>query len=199
MNAHDETDQARSTQGERCRTGLLAVTMPHDRERHHALPICILILILAFPLIVPAAAELPGADFIANQSSGVVPLVVQFTDTSTGIPTTWLWDFGDGSSSDEQHPIHTFTTAGTYTVNLTVTNNEGSSRVEKPAFITAQNHRPALIWGPYLTLTSVTGTTINVKTDVPSQVTVDYATDAHYQAYGDYDICLLYTSDAADE
>jgi PKD repeat protein len=162
--------------------------MPHDRERHHALPICILILILAFPLIVPATAELPGADFIANQSSGVVPLVVQFTDTSTGIPTTWLWDFGDGSSSDEQHPIHTFTTAGTYTVNLTVTNNVGGSGGGKPAFIIAQNHRPALIWGPYLTLTSVTGTTINVKTDVPSQVTVDYATDAHYQAYGDYDM-----------
>ena len=188
MNAHDETDPARSRHGERCRTGLLAVNIPHDRERPHALPICILILLLACLAIVPAAAELPGADFIANQSSGVVPLAVQFTDTSTGIPTMWLWDFGDGTMATTQHPIHTFTSPGTYTVNLTATNPDGNGTVVKPAFIIAQESGPHLVWGPYLTLTSATGTMVNVKTSTPSLVTVDYATDAHYQAYGDYDM-----------
>ena len=152
------------------------------------LPAGILILLLACLAIVPAAAELPGADFIANQSSGVVPLAVQFTDTSTGIPATWLWDFGDGTIASTQHPIHTFTSPGTYTVNLTATNPDGNDTVVKPAFITAQESSPHLVWGPYLTLTSATCITVNVKTDIPSLVTVEYATDADYQAYGDYDM-----------
>jgi len=152
------------------------------------LPAGLLILLLACLVIVPAAAESPVADFTADPSSGPVPLFVQFTDMSTGIPTTWLWDFGDGTIATTQHPIHTFITAGTYTVNLTVTNPDGNGTAVKPAFITAQESSPHLIWGPYLTLTSATGTTINVKTDIPSLVTVDYATDAHYQAYGEYDM-----------
>ncbi|KUG10028.1 cell surface protein [hydrocarbon metagenome] len=185
---HDGIVPARSRQGERYRISLLGINIPHDRERHYALPICILILILTFPLIVPAAAELPGADFTADPSSGPVPLFVQFTDTSTGMPTTWLWDFGDGTIATGQHPIHTFTSPGTYTVNLTATNPNGNDTVVKPAFIIAQESGPHLVWGPYLTLTSATGTTVNVKTDIPSLVTVAYATDTHYQEYGDYDM-----------
>jgi PKD repeat protein len=154
------------------------------------LPAGILILLLACLAIVPAAAELPGADFIADQSLGVVPLVVQFTDTSTGYPTSWAWDFeNDGTvDSTDQNPSHTYDTPGTYTVNLTVANPDGNDTAVKPAFITAQQGEVRLVWGPYLTLTSATGTMVNVKTDVPSQVTVDYATDAHYQAYGDYNM-----------
>ncbi len=67
------------------------------------------------------------ANFTANRTSGNTPMTVQFNDTSTGNPTAWFWDFGDNTTSTVQNPIHTYTTPGTYTVNLTVTNTAGSS------------------------------------------------------------------------
>lgn len=68
----------------------------------------------------------PTAAFSASASSGSVPLVVQFTDQSTNTPTSWLWDFGDGATSTAQNPTHTYSTAGTYTVVLAVSNSGGS-------------------------------------------------------------------------
>lgn len=52
--------------------------------------------------------------------------VFRFTDQSTRIPQNWLWDFGDGATSDEEHPVHAYTKAGTFTVLLTVSNPLGS-------------------------------------------------------------------------
>ncbi len=49
------------------------------------------------------------------------PLMVAFTDLSTGNPTSWMWDFGDGTTSTDQNPIHTYTQTGNYTVTLTIT------------------------------------------------------------------------------
>ncbi|WP_440948810.1 PKD domain-containing protein [Methanosarcina sp. T3] len=48
-----------------------------------------------------------------------------FTDTSEGTPNSWYWDFGDGDISDGQNPIHTYLSAGNYTVCLTVSNVNG--------------------------------------------------------------------------
>jgi len=67
----------------------------------------------------------PTAAFTANVTSGEPPLAVQFTDTSTYDPTSWHWDFGDSTTSTLQNPSHTYTTPGTYTVTLTVTNAYG--------------------------------------------------------------------------
>jgi PKD repeat protein len=67
------------------------------------------------------------ADFYAETVSGVAPLTVQFYDLSTNA-TSWAWDFGDGTTSTEQDPIHTYTTGGTFTVKLTASNS-GSSDV----------------------------------------------------------------------
>ena len=51
-----------------------------------------------------------------------------FSDASTGGPSTWAWNFGDGTSSTVQFPpAHTYTTAGTYTVSLVASNTNGSS------------------------------------------------------------------------
>ncbi|MDZ4724447.1 MAG: PKD domain-containing protein [candidate division Zixibacteria bacterium] len=62
------------------------------------------------------------ADFQANPRAGILPTNVTFTDLSTGAPVTWFWDFGDGNTSTVQNPVHTYTTAGTYTVCLTASN-----------------------------------------------------------------------------
>jgi len=61
------------------------------------------------------------ADFTANVTAGTAPLAVQFTDMSTVKNiTSWLWEFGDGNTSEEQHPVHIYTTNGTYDVGLTI-------------------------------------------------------------------------------
>jgi CSLREA domain-containing protein len=67
----------------------------------------------------------PTADFTWGQQAG--SLGVNFTDTSTGSPTSWSWNFGDGTSSTEQHPTKTYAAAGNYSVTLTATNAGGSS------------------------------------------------------------------------
>ncbi len=54
---------------------------------------------------------------------------VDFTDQSTNLPTSWLWDFGDGNTSTMQNPSHTYASPGMYTVCLTVSNISGSDVV----------------------------------------------------------------------
>ena len=74
----------------------------------------------------------PTASFTAHTSAGPAPLAVQFNDTSTGTPPlTYAWNFGDGSpNSTIKDPLHLYTSGGTYTVNLTVTNDFGSDSTE---------------------------------------------------------------------
>jgi uncharacterized repeat protein (TIGR01451 family) len=69
-----------------------------------------------------------SADFAANVTSGPAPLAVQFTDCSTGGVSYRAWEFGDGTTSTETNPVHIFTTAGTYTVSLLVSNFETTDR-----------------------------------------------------------------------
>jgi PKD repeat protein len=59
--------------------------------------------------------------FVAEPKAGKAPLVVKFTDISTGNPETWNWNFGDGTTSSQPNPVHTYTTPGAFDVNLTVT------------------------------------------------------------------------------
>ncbi len=68
----------------------------------------------------------PTANFTADPTNGSAPLTIQFTDASTGSPTSWYWDFGSGPTSTLRNPSHTFYINGTYTVNLTVTNIMGT-------------------------------------------------------------------------
>jgi PKD repeat protein len=75
----------------------------------------------------------PNASFTADPISGVAPLTVRFTDTSTENPSSWLWTFGDGNTSTEQHPTHTYTTPGNHTVALSV--DGGLSTATKPGCI----------------------------------------------------------------
>ena len=79
----------------------------------------------------------PVANFTANPKSGNGPLVVQFTDTSTGNITSRLWNFGDGTTSTEQNPVHTYTfkDTGVFTVSLTVVGPGGTDIETKTNYI----------------------------------------------------------------
>jgi len=76
---------------------------------------------------VVAPPNAPTAAFTKNPDSGNVPLVVQFTNSSSGEITAYAWEFGDGETSNEKDPSHTYTNAGTYTVKLVVTGPGGVS------------------------------------------------------------------------
>ncbi|MBV8545205.1 MAG: PKD domain-containing protein [Acidobacteria bacterium] len=74
----------------------------------------------------------PQADF-DFQDAG---LKVNFVDRSTGTPTSWSWAFGDGGTSTEQNPVHTYAAAGTFTVSLKAANAAGESSTSKPVTVT---------------------------------------------------------------
>ncbi|MDD4778786.1 MAG: peptidoglycan DD-metalloendopeptidase family protein [Fermentimonas sp.] len=69
--------------------------------------------------------EYPMADFTTNVSEGHAPLTVQFNDRSENA-VSFNWSFGDGTSSTEKNPVYTYSTAGAYTVKLTVSNENGT-------------------------------------------------------------------------
>ena len=75
------------------------------------------------------------ADFSAQPLSGEAPLAVSFTNQTHGYAASYLWDFGDGSGSTEENPVHSYDTPGTYAVSFTVTNDETSQTEGKPGFI----------------------------------------------------------------
>jgi len=68
----------------------------------------------------------PVASFTMDTDTGEAPLTVTFTDTSTGSPTLWYWEFGDGTTSQLQNPTHEYALAGTYTVSLWVSGAGGA-------------------------------------------------------------------------
>jgi len=78
----------------------------------------------------------PAADFSASPLTGCAPLVVNFTDNSSGAPATWNWDLGNGTLSSLKNPSTTYINPGTYTVILTVTNASGTNSITRTAYIT---------------------------------------------------------------
>ncbi len=75
-------------------------------------------------------------DFKGTPTCGAGPLEVRFRDLSTGPPTTWLWDFGDGETSTEQHPIHTYRARGSYGVTLTIGDGCEDASVSRRCYVT---------------------------------------------------------------
>src|SRR6186997_2362177 len=72
-------------------------------------------------------AQVPVADFSATPVTSCTPLIVMFTDLSTGNPTSWNWNLGNGTTSTVQNPSTTYTVAGSYTITLIATNANGSN------------------------------------------------------------------------
>jgi PKD repeat protein len=83
----------------------------------------------------PLPTNRPRADFTFDKSSGEPPLSVQFLDRSSGHPQIWNWEFGDGSTSREANPVHTYDNEGQYAVSLTVKNKDGSDAINKNGLI----------------------------------------------------------------
>jgi PKD repeat protein/lysophospholipase L1-like esterase len=90
-------------------------------------------------VLTPPVANFTGLPTVINPGG-----TVAFTDTSTNAPTSWLWNFGDGSGSTLQNPTHAFNILEGYplernfTVSLTATNAFGSNTTTKVAYINSQ-------------------------------------------------------------
>jgi PKD repeat protein len=117
-----------------------------------------------------SSTQMPTAAFTANATMSCGG-TVSFTDNSTGIPTAWLWNFGDGNTSNLQNPTHTYSNAGTYTVSLTATNQFGSNTSTKNNYIfvafpaaTAQCSPITFSYCCGMGITNVTFNTINNTT-----------------------------------
>lgn len=86
------------------------------------------------PIITPTPTQTPTnlvANFTGSPVTGTAPLTSVFSDTSTGSPVRWEWNFGDGSiNSTTMNPTHTFTTMGVYSVALTVWNGANQTNTK---------------------------------------------------------------------
>lgn len=93
--------------------------------------------LVLFVLVISSSFALsqPVANFTASPLSGCAPLAVSFTDQSTGAPTSWQWDLGNGTQSSQQNPTTTYFNSGLFTISLTVTNAAGSNTITKTQYI----------------------------------------------------------------
>jgi PKD repeat protein len=91
-----------------------------------------------------------SANFSATPLSGISPLTVQFQDLSTGGATSWLWSFGDGDTSTEQNPIHTYYGSDLYDVSLII--NSGSDTETKVDYINVYASSSCHVESDYITI-----------------------------------------------
>jgi len=84
-----------------------------------------------------------SVDFAATPTSGDAPVTIQFTDQSIGDISSWLWFFGDGQTSTEQNPSHTYTGDGVYPVSLVVISPDKSTEtLTREAYISVGSPLP---------------------------------------------------------
>jgi PKD repeat protein len=89
------------------------------------------------PSYITVSAPPPVAGFTATPTNGIAPLAVAFSDTSTGVITSWFWNFGDGGTTNvaTNGVLYAYSTAGVYTVTEIVTGPGGSSTNTRPNYI----------------------------------------------------------------
>jgi PKD repeat protein len=80
----------------------------------------------------------PTASFTASTPNPAANSIVQFTDTSSGSPTSWSWDFGDGGTSTQQNAAHVYASPGSFTVRVTATNAAGPATTTMTVTVTAE-------------------------------------------------------------
>jgi RHS repeat-associated protein len=143
-----------------------------------------------------------GANFVAAPRSGIAPSTVIFTDTSTAPQsiTNWLWNFGDGVTSTLQHPTHTYSTIGYFTVTLETWAGATHNTVVKPQYLATTPHAdftadPSQGETPLVVTFSNTSQPVEGITgyewDFGDGVTATTASPVHtYTAYGPYTVTL---------
>ncbi len=147
-------------------------------------------------------AQIDGynANPTAGFSNTTDNLTADFTDLSNGTYISWNWDFGDGSTaSTEQHPSHTYATAGTYMVCLTTSNTCGNAQECHQVVVCDDAVAVASATADYLAATftdASTGTVTGWQWDFGDGAS---STDQHpghtYPAPGTYTYCLIATND----
>lgn len=105
----------------------------------------------------------PVASFTYTPAYPDVGQLVQFSDLSTGGATSWLWDFNDGSTSRERNPSHTFASAGTYNVSLSVSGSSGSQSYSRSVLVGSGN----VATGTYWVSPAGTAAWQNARSDTP--------------------------------
>jgi Zn-dependent metalloprotease len=79
---------------------------------------------------IPPVADFTAVDTLSCSGS------VSFHDNSANGPSSWYWEFGDGTTANVRNPVHTYAKNGTYSVKLTVNNAYGSNSITKQSYIT---------------------------------------------------------------
>ncbi len=167
----------------------------------------IVCLLVSLTVIKTSNAQL-HANFGANPIAGCAPLVVNFTDSSTGNPVEWKWNLGNSTISFLQNPSATYFNPGTYNVQLVVTNAAGTKdSIVKTQFITVYAAPTAIIsatpqTGCYPLPVSFTdgstagsGTITNWLWDFGDGASSTEQNPLHvYTASGNYNVSLMVTN-----
>ena len=149
----------------------------------------------------------PVANFVGANTSGCGPLTVNFTESSTDA-VAWYWDFGDGSTTTEQNPTHTFINQGTYDISLTITDLNGCSDTlinidmivvtgSVPAFEIASTAGCDSLAVAFNDLSSPPGSVLTWNWSFGDGGTSTQQNPTHiYQNAGSYNVALTITDDA---
>jgi PKD repeat protein len=89
-----------------------------------------------YALIVQQNTSPPTAFFSSDKTQICLGDSIMFLDQSQNLPTGWTWDFGDGGSSADQNPFHTYGSVGTFNVTLTASNPNGSDAITQTNYVT---------------------------------------------------------------
>jgi PKD repeat protein len=113
--------------------------------------------------------QTPVANFTNGPSTVCEGTTVSFSDLSSGVPTSWAWDFGDGNTSTAQNPSNTYSTAATYSITLISTNGFGNDTYTSTITVvapTSSSQTLSICDGESVTVGTSTYTTIGTFTDV---------------------------------
>ena len=164
-------------------------------------------ILVGLPVLVSACTKPPVASFTADKTIAAVGEAIRLTDNSTGEITSWSWDLGDGNTSTEQNPSHTYTIKGNYIASLTVSNKAGSNTatlgitvLEPPMASLAADKAKAAVREPIEFTNTSTGDITSWSWDFGDGNTSTEENPSHsYAKQGDYTASLTVSSEVGSD